>query len=495
LFLVLQESSIDIWKRKLDWIAERGGMALLNVHPDYMNFDGCRGVLEYSSRLYEEFLDYVVQRYGNRYWAALPRDVATYVSRHRALASNRPSFTVPTHGRLQGKRVAMVTFSRFPEDPRPRRAAETLVQEGMTVDMICLRGDDKPPRREVLNGIDVLRIPIKHRRETWVRYAYEYSAFILIAFLTLALRSLTRGYDLIYIHNMPDILIFSSLVPKVSGAKVLLDLHDPMPELMETISKLRHDSLTVRFLKRLEKWSIGYADLVVTVNLACKRIFSSRSCRPGKIGVVMNAPDEEIFALRKTCPEGSATRVPTEPFVIMYHGTLVERNGLDLAFEALTKVRNAIPSVELRVYGVKTPYLERLLDSAGTNSVHTAIRYLGPRRLEDLVHEIEECHVGIIPNHRNCFTQINTPVRIFEYLALGKPVIAPSAPGIQDYFERESLIFFELGNAEDLARQIEYVYAHPAETVEIVKRGQQVYRAHAWRNQRQTLVDLIGELL
>lgn len=513
LFLLLQEASIDTWTQKLDWIAQQGGMALLNVHPDYMNFDGKRNPSEYNVRLYQEFLEYVATRYGDRCWFALPREVAKYVTRAFHPAMNRSATTQPTvlsgglpsspsrqyptgssNWRLRGKRVAMVTFSPFPADPRPRRAAETLVQEGMTVDLICLAGDEKAPKREVLNGIDVLRVSITHRRGGKFAYAYEYSAFILISSMIFALRSLSRNYDLVYVHNMPDILILSSLIPKALGAKVVLDLHDPMPELMMTISKVHQDSLSIRLLKRIEKWSIARADLVLTVNLACKKIFSSRSCRPEKLGVVMNSPDEEIFRFRAPRLR-AATHAPNKPFVIMYHGSLVERNGLDLAVEALARVRQAVPAAELRVYGSRTSFLERVMDSARKLGVHGMVRYLGPKRLEDLVREIEQCDVGIIPNHRNIFTEINTPTRILEYLSQGKPVIAPRAPGIQDYFHEESLVFFELGNSEDLARKIEYVYSHPSETIEIVKRGQQVYQAHTWRQERQMLVNQVGEQL
>jgi glycosyltransferase involved in cell wall biosynthesis len=398
-------------------------------------------------------------------------------------------------GYLREKRAAMITFSHFPDDPRPRRAAEALVQEGMAVDLICLAKDHEIPRREVLNGIDVLRVPIRRRREGKFRYAYEYSAFLLASSVMLALRSLTRGYDLVYVHNMPDILVFSSLVPKALGAKVILDLHDPMPELMRTNFNFHQNDLTIRFLKQLEKWSIRCADAVVTVNLACKRIFSSRSCRPEKIRVVMNSPDEQIFPFRSADSAAPGTRTMEKPFVIMYHGTIVPRNGLDLAIAALAELRKTVPIAELRVYGAATPFLEQLMHTARNNGVHEAIRYLGPKRLEDLVLEIDQCDVGIIPNHRNIFTEINTPTRILEYLALGKPVIAPRAPGIQDYFEEDSLVFFELGNSGDLARKIEHVYRHQDETTEIVKRGQEVYLRHTWRKQRETLVELIADLL
>ena len=72
----------------------------------------------------------------------------------------------------------------------------------------------------------------------------------------------------------------------------------------------------------------------------------------------------------------------------------------------------------------------------------------GRKYLEEIVKEIEKCDLGIIPNQRNAFTDINTPTRVFEYLAMGKPVIAPSTEGIRDYFDNDSLLFFEAGNSE-----------------------------------------------
>lgn len=80
LFITLGETSIDIWKRKLDWIAENQGMALVNVHPDYIDFEnkGGKGAQsgKYPLRFYLEFLDYVKNK-GN-YWHALPREVARW---------------------------------------------------------------------------------------------------------------------------------------------------------------------------------------------------------------------------------------------------------------------------------------------------------------------------------------------------------------------------------------------------------------------------------
>jgi glycosyltransferase involved in cell wall biosynthesis len=396
--------------------------------------------------------------------------------------------------RLAGKRVAMVTFSAYPFDPRPRRAIDALVGEGATVDLICLENENQP-RREVLNGIKVLRIPLKHPRRGKLEYALRYAAFILITSAIFAARSLRHRYDLVYVHNMPDILVLSSVIPRALGAKVVLDLHDPMPELMMTIFRTSETNSSVQWMKRLEKWSIARTDLAVTVNIACKRIFSSRSCPPEKIAVVMNAPDGRIFPFRMPQSDASRNQTGDKRFVIMYHGSLVERNGLDVALDALALVREAIPGAELRIFGAPTAFLERVMESARSRGLQESVHYLGRKQLEDLVPELDKCDVGIIPNHRNAFTDINTPTRVFEYLAMGKPVIAPSTQGILDYFSKESLLFFEPGNSADLAQQIEYAFFHPREVLEIVRTGQKVYREHTWECERETLLDGVCRIL
>jgi hypothetical protein len=80
LFVIMRQKNIDIWKKKLDWIAANGGMAMVITHPDYTNLESTRlGIDEYPVAFYQEFLGYVKQKYGNQFWQALPSEVARYV--------------------------------------------------------------------------------------------------------------------------------------------------------------------------------------------------------------------------------------------------------------------------------------------------------------------------------------------------------------------------------------------------------------------------------
>lgn len=91
LFLVLREQSPDIWMRKLDWIVSRGGMALLGVHPDYIQFeDEPPSSYRFPVAHYRRFLEYLRDRYAGRYWQALPREVGAFVHRHRERLTRSP---------------------------------------------------------------------------------------------------------------------------------------------------------------------------------------------------------------------------------------------------------------------------------------------------------------------------------------------------------------------------------------------------------------------
>ncbi len=497
LFLLLEETSEEIWVRKTDWIAEHRGMVLLDTHPDYMAFGGGRHrAMEYPVEFYERFLKHVRTKYSDQYWHALPREVARYALQTRKAVAAPAAYApeaVKKIKKLRGRHGAVLLFSHYPADPRPRRAAEALVAEGATIDFICLR-DSNERTEEAFGNINVIRVPLKRHRAGKLSYVGQYSAFLLSCLAHLSLRSLKKKYDFVHVHNMPDVLVFSALVPKLLGARVILDLHDPMPELMQTIFKLPEHSLNVRTLKKLEKWSIAYADLVLTVNLACKKIYSSRSCAPEKIQVVLNSPDDQIF--RPQLPNGSHANGSADngAFDILYHGSLVHRNGFDLAVDALETVRRKIPFARLTVCGERTAYFENVMENARTRGLDSNIRYLGVQNLDQIVEAIRACDLGIIPNHRNIFTEINTPTRIFEYLALGKPVIAPKAQGIQDYFGERDLLFFDLGDANDLAQKIEFAYLNRDEVSETVRRGQEIYRAHTWTRERETLLVAISEL-
>ena len=168
-FKVLRESSIDVWKQKLDWIVAHGGMALLNTHPDYMCFEGKEDRDEYPVSHYEDFLRYARDKYQRSYWAALPREVARHYRNG-----------VPLRSRNTRKKICMVAYTPYEFDNRVRRYAETLAKRGDQVDVIAIGGAHSHQPVEEINGVILHRI--QHReydeRSKWT-YALRLLRFLL----------------------------------------------------------------------------------------------------------------------------------------------------------------------------------------------------------------------------------------------------------------------------------------------------------------------------
>ena len=488
LFLLFGERTPDIWYRKLDWIAKHGGMALMDVHPDYMRFNGEEPAKRtFPAHFYGELLEYARKRYGDSFWHPLPREMAEFAARLKPRLKRAYTW--------KGKRAAVVLYGGYPSDPRPRRELHALVEEGASVDLICLQENSKQVRQECLPSIRVTRLPFRHERSGKIRYFWQYSRFFVASFVLLSVRCVRARYQVVHIHNMPDVLAFSALVPRLLGSKIALDLHDPMPELCETIFKLQPDSQMVRLLKRLEKWSIELADVVLTPNEAFRKLFCSRSCPPQKLRIIMNAPDERIFR-----PPQSAAALPADgrqsaEFRLMYHGLIVERHGLMLAVEALKRVERSSVKIVLDMYGERTPYADKVVRTGEEFQLGDRLRYHGWRPLEDIPAAILQSDIGIIPNPRTPFTEINFPTRIFEYLAMGKPVIVPDTQGIRDYFDDTQIVFFKPNSADDLARAIRWAYENPKELESVLFRGRQVYERHCWQTYRSVFLDTLAELM
>ncbi|HVU32361.1 MAG TPA: glycosyltransferase family 4 protein [Opitutaceae bacterium] len=392
---------------------------------------------------------------------------------------------------LRGRNAAVVVYSTYPADPRVHRATEALIEAGMHVDVFCITGGANVPRHECVGAANVTRSAITHQRETKIRYLLNYGRFLAGAFWYLARRALSKRYAVVHVHNMPDVLVFCALIPKLLGARVILDLHDPMPELMVAIYGMDERSAFVRLLRICERFSIGFADLAITPNIAFKDLFISRSCRSEKMHIVMNSPEESIFRIEQR----ASGRRADDTFRIMHHGSIVHRHGVDLLVQAVAQIRSSIPGVRLDIYGNATPFLDLVLALAQRLKVADIVTYHGAKDPAGIADAIRQADLGVVPNRRSVFTDTNFPTRIFEYLALGCPVIAPSTKGIRDYFAEGELLMFEPGNLNDLVAKIRHVWSLPSETQQVAAEGQNVYRAHLWTQEKSAFVQSVSRLL
>ncbi|HEY3490797.1 MAG TPA: glycosyltransferase family 4 protein [Candidatus Deferrimicrobiaceae bacterium] len=388
-------------------------------------------------------------------------------------------------------KTAMVVFSHYPSDPRVRREAEALADEGGEVHVICLRGEGESPV-ESFRNIIVHRLDIQRKRGRKLSYISEYVRFILMSSVKLAALHIKYRYRLVHVHNMPDILVFTALVPKLTGSKIILDLHDPMPEVYMAKYGMKREDYFIRFLKYLEKKSISFADRILTPNIAFKNLFLNRGCPEAKIQIVMNSPQESIFDSQYS---STGKKKEGQHFVLMYHGTIVERHGLGVALDAIKQLQKAIPNIRFHVFGDGDSYYQKFMERINELGLQKIVQVHGRVSLEKIASAIEEVDIGIIPNNKNVFTDLNFPTRIFEYLSKGKPVVVPRTRGIQDYFKENEIFYFDPGNPENLAKTILNIYSNRSYRDQVQMNSQEIYYSCQWKNQKKVYIDLVKQLV
>jgi hypothetical protein len=147
------------------------------------------------------------------------------------------------------------------------------------------------------------------------------------------------------------------------------------------------------------------------------------------------------------------------------------------------------------IYGEPTEYINQVLALVRDLGMEEIVQYHGFKPFSDVPSLISSIDLGLVPNRLNPFTKINLPTRIFEYLAMGKPVIVPRTPGVEDYFSDNDIIFYRAGDIEDLAQKIEWAWSHPVELHSLMENGREVHRRYSWVTEKEKFMTVVNEML
>jgi glycosyltransferase involved in cell wall biosynthesis len=480
LFVVLQEPNIDIWKRKLDWVAQRGGMALLNTHPDYMCFDGGKPDRdEYPAGYYEEFLRYAQEKYAGEFWSANPRDVARYYCS-----------TLPPSARNSRKRICMVAYTRYDTDNRVRRYAEALAKRGDHVEVIALGSDASEAGVDQIKGVSVHRILSRSRKEKrkWA-YALPLLRFCLASARLLKRRHRQVQYDLIHVHNVPDFLVFAAWYPKLTGAKLILDIHDIVPELFASKFAAHPSALYVRALRTVEKLSTAFADHVIVSNDIWRKTLVSRSVTDARCSVFLNHVDREVFFRReRTRNDGK--------FVMLFPGTFQWHQGLDIAIRALADILKQVPTAELHLYGGGggADAKARLSELADHLNLDGHVKFFGGVPLDQMPDIMANADVGVVPKRANSFGNEAYSTKIMEFMSQGVPVVASRTKIDTLYFDETVVRFFESGSIEGFAEAVVGIAEDGQLRDSLSCRGFEYAERHSWDSRKRDYYGLVDSL-
>jgi glycosyltransferase involved in cell wall biosynthesis len=387
----------------------------------------------------------------------------------------------------QPARIAVVRQFYYPLDPRVRREVEALLEEGHEVEVFCLarRGERL---RERSAALTVWRMPFSHRRGGAPAYIAEHLAFLVAAGICLSLRHLQRPFDVVQANSIPDTVVFTALVPRLLGARVLLDLHECMPEFMGTRFGRSPSSLFVRTIAALEQASIRFAHEAITCTDQMREAFTRRGADPAVITVVHNSADERTFGPK---PNG----LPTGKFRLICHGSIEDRYGIDTVIHAVALLREELPDLVFDVYGEgsqRRPLIELARELGAGDRVHFSDGFVS---LEELTAAIARADVGVVAMKRDAFRDLTHCNKMFDFFSMRRPALVSWTRSVAAYFDEEAVEFFRADDPADLARAIRRLHDDPERRATLVEGAARQSEPYRWMWQREVYLSVVDGIV
>jgi glycosyltransferase involved in cell wall biosynthesis len=383
----------------------------------------------------------------------------------------------------------MLTHSFYESDNRIIRYAEALAERGDEVEVVALRRAAELPERELVNGVLVHRIQDRFSKDEaspW-SYLWPLCRFVLVSAKWLFIHGQSRKFDLVHVHNIPDFLIFSAWFAKRRGARLILDIHDIVPEFFASKFGARPQSLLVRSLRWVEKISAGVSDHVILANHLWLGRYTARSAPAQKCSVMMNHVDQQIFQFQARATQA---RGP----LILFPGGLQWHQGLDIAIRAFATLKRMLPDARFHIYGDGSSkrQLMALADELGLNA---SVKFFDPLGLRAIARVMADADLGVVPKRANSFGNEAYSTKVMEFMSLGVPVVVSDTLVDRHYFDESVVRFFESGKDEELARAMYEVLTDSQLRESMVRNAREYAARHSWRRHKSGYLQLVDRLI
>ncbi len=389
--------------------------------------------------------------------------------------------------------VGMLVHGYYPRDVRVRREAEALVEAGYRVKVVCLKepGKHEEPSRDEVNSVHIFRLPLSRKRGTIFRYLYEYLGLIILGTWKLILLHFKNPFQIIHIHNMPDLLILAGLIPKLFGAKLILDIHDPMAELYASSYRLEKNNMILKVLKLQEKFSRWLAHRLISVNETMRENLESNGIQPEKIFILHNFPDTRYLPIKKDIASWPRHK---DRIILLYAGTITRQYRLDVAIKALALASKYIRQIKLLIVGDGND-LDRVLQLAHSLGTADCVEHMKPVDIEKLAGLMEDADVGISCHQGGLFGDLQFCTKILDYLTQGLPVVSSRTKTIKRYIPEDAVFYFEPENAQDMAKQIIEIWNNPDLVRDKMEYAKRLLNLYTWQKEKYKLVNFYQGLI
>lgn len=387
----------------------------------------------------------------------------------------------------------MIVHSYYEEDPRVRREAESLVGAGRPVVVLGLRAPGGPARSEVA-GVRVEHLDVqRHQGAGLGVYLREYVTFLALAMIAAVRLHRRERFALVQVHSLPDFLVFAALPLRLVGVPVLLDLHEAMPEFFRSRFPRASNPLVHRLLVLQERLSAAVSTATITVNASMRDRLIRLGVPASKVGVVVNSPSLARFDAgaypRRGFREDGRLR-------LVYTGALTPTYEMDVAVAAVARIASSRPDLDvtLEIYG-RGDSEPALRSQASSLGVLDRVTFHGRVPIEDVPARVAAADIGLAPTRHDQFTDMSLSTKVFEYAAMGKPVVASRLPMVEATFPAGTVSAYPAGDAVAMAGAILAFADDPIAREAAVAHTAEIVKAGSWEHEAVGYLALVERLV
>jgi glycosyltransferase involved in cell wall biosynthesis len=387
----------------------------------------------------------------------------------------------------------MIVHSYYDEDPRVRREAEAVVATGRPVLVLGLRRPGEPADGE-LAGVRIRRLDVqRHQGASLFTYLAEYADFLVRAGWAAVRAHRRERFALAQVASLPDYLVFAVLPLKLVGVPVVLDLHEAMPEFFRSRFPKASNPIAHRLLLLQERLSIAVSTTTLVVNAAMRDRLLGLGVSADKVHVVINSP-----SLARFDPTAHPRRAFREdgPLRLVYAGGLTPTYEVDVAIRAVAAIATDRPDLDVRfdLYG-RGDTESALRELAATLGVTERVTFHGRIPIDDVPAVVAAADVGIATTRRDPFTDLSLSTKVYEYAAMGKPVVATRLPMVERTFPHGTVTTYEPGDAASMASAIAALADDAEARTASIERTIGIVQASAWERESAHYVALLTDLI
>lgn len=214
---------------------------------------------------------------------------------------------------------------------------------------------------------------------------------------------------------------------------------------------------------------------------------------------VMVAGDAVDIGRFKTLPSKEAARqqfkIQTERLVVGYVGrlkTLGMEKGVASLIDALKFLHDAHEFFGLVVGGPAKDQneYEALAKDAGLNG--TDVLFTGEIPAADVPAALAACDIFVMPFPDLPHYRYNmSPLKMFEYMAAGRPIITSDLPTVRDVLSDETAVFCKPGDTASLVLALHWIKEHPQEAAERTLKAQELVKTHTWEERMKRILEAV----